>query len=111
MQEIQNERFKKMAWIVLALGCASGIIHYSYALGFLLGAGFSIFLFQRNVKFWNELVDRGNVKKTSGILHSILNNLMMLGVLMLGVFFKQYLNVIAIAVGLFFMKITYFLCE
>lgn len=102
-----SERSWKFCRIIALIGLLSGLIHWQYATGWLLGAAVAVLLYRRNETYWNDVVDTNrNVHRGTGMLHFLGNYALMAGVLVLGALFPQYLNIFASALGLMLIKLS-----
>ena len=99
-------RMWKIAAIVTALGACLLFVSRPVGAGFLLGAVTAVVLFKRNEKFWNGVLDSMHSEKTTGLLHFIVNYVLMAGVLVLSALYPEILNIFACAVGLMLIKIA-----
>lgn len=105
-EDDMTRRSWKICGVLIILGCLTGFIHLKYAAGFLAGALTAILLYMRNDSFWNGVADTGSAGAGTGILHFLINYILMTGVMLAAVRFPEYMNIFASAAGLMIIKWT-----
>lgn len=100
----ENRRLRLILLGIAAAGCLLFLAGVPYGVGFLSGTALSVILYERNVRYWNRIADRGHARTGTGILHFMLHYALMAGIMMLGVYHRDVINIFTSALGLTAVK-------
>lgn len=98
----------KIGWIIycieIGISVILAVVDYRWTTGFILGALISAFLYFRNHSFWNSVLDTRIAGKRTGTSHFAINYMIMAVTLIICAVNRNYLNVVACAIGIMSIK-------
>lgn len=100
-----NKQELKISYIVLVvMSVGLFFLDWRYTTGYLLGGSVSYLLYRRNERFCDTVLSNQATNKWGTFFHFLNNYALMAIVLLLGVFLPDYINIFAVALGLFLLK-------
>ena len=100
-----NKQDLKISYAVFAGMCVGlGIIHWTCATGYILGAIISYILYWRNVRLCDTILANKATNRWGHFAHFMNNYALMAIALLLGAIFPQYINIFGVTLGLFLLK-------